>query len=262
MSSIPPANLLPLRAPLLSQPYDRKQISLSIPNIHRRAVLDRLQEISLIFQQQYSAGRIAPVPIAVDKPKSRAAALDLQRSTASGTIIARRIAVRKLATRFPLSPSKALYHARRLQLFGRNRNRGASALRGMVLGLGAPDPLADLILHNFWSTVATATMTKPTLLLGSTPADESTTTVEFRLPDTPPSNTADTIYRANELVELSAPLLSSQQDPTLQDITRWRREPLSLDIGNLTLDGLPDGLDDFQLPAAEDSSSQHWRLSF
>ncbi|KAJ6259220.1 hypothetical protein Dda_6118 [Drechslerella dactyloides] len=232
---------------ILALRYETTQLSLSIPNLHRRAVLDRLQEISMIFQQQYSysAGRIATTSAAaIDRLKNKSQASEPSRTTSSGTLLARRIAVRKLATRFPLSPLKALHHARRLQLFGRNRNRGLNFLRFTVLGLGAPDPFAELVLHKFWTTATAAAMTQPTLLLESESSDAGTAAVGVQPLNMPrPLN-------PTESVEAAAAPMSIQEDPHLQDITWWKREP-SLDISSLTLDSLPDNLDDFQLPAAE-----------
>ncbi|KAK6335687.1 hypothetical protein TWF696_002453 [Orbilia brochopaga] len=260
MSSVPPADLFPLRVPLSSQRYENTQLSLSIPNLHRRAVLDRLQEISMIFQQRFLSSRFATASAdAIDRLRNKSAAVDPLRTASSSTLIARRIAVRKFklaTTRFPLSPSKALHHARRLQLFGRNRNRGLNFLRFTVLGLGVPDPLAELELHKFWTTA----MTEPTLLLETDSSDGVIAAAAFQPPlDMPRAGEAT---RQAGSAELAAPILvSSREDPHLRDITSWKREK-SVDIGSLTLDSLPDGLDDFQLPAAEESGAEQWHLGF
>ncbi|KAF3929162.1 hypothetical protein AA313_de0201249 [Arthrobotrys entomopaga] len=72
----------------------------------------------------------------------------------------------------------------------------------------------------------------------------------------------DKAYRTtSETFRLEPSPLSVQEDPYLQDITSWKREPI-LDAGDLRLDSILDDLEEFQLPASEDSSAECWQLSF
>ncbi|EPS36029.1 hypothetical protein H072_10425 [Dactylellina haptotyla CBS 200.50] len=279
-----------------------KQLSFSIAGLQKKAVLDRLLGVSLIFQQQHqqhqqrSAGRGAATYSSTSGTSSSISgsrstipgALDLKKAGGGGgpstsvTLIARRLAVQKLATQFPLSSSKALHNARRLQFFGRNRNRGSTQqqslnlLRFTVLGFGHPTPSSSSLdnglqhqassgrEYNQDSVPSSASLlsSSPSVILASAMLDEKMGAMDLRTREASLANAIyDRAYPTNEPFQIESLPLSVQEDPCLQDITSWKREPV-LEASSFRLDSILDDLEDFQLPASEDSSADHWQLSF
>ncbi|KAK6544501.1 hypothetical protein TWF694_001195 [Orbilia ellipsospora] len=286
MSSATPSDRFSRRVPAAGQ-ISNKQLSLSIATLQKKALLDRLLEISLIFRQRHFAGRgIAAAALSASRSKSSttgnssrggAGTPDLAKPSISGYLTARRKAVQKLATRFPFSSSKVLHHAKRLQFFGRNRNRGTSSgppqslnlLRFTVFGFGNSSKSTRLSDTAFRqnrecqpSSMLSSSSPAPSSIPSSTILDEKLGAMDIRTGPSIASAIYDKAYpTGTESFLLEALPLSAQEDPYLQDITSWKREPV-LDVGSLRLDSILDDLEEFQLPASEESSAEYWQLTF
>ncbi|KAK6515387.1 hypothetical protein TWF506_007723 [Arthrobotrys conoides] len=213
-----------------------------------------------MFQQQYSAGRGIALTVS-HKSKTSPGQSDSKRpvTAISGTtssLIARRVAVKKLATRLPFSSTKALHHARRMQFLGRNswargrnQQRSLNLLRFTVLGFGGTDPWGDFIFpcgeaQWFWMGGNG---------IGDLMAESSLGGFIEGGPH------AHSVGESTAIESLTSS--NPNEGQYLEDIARYKRVPTS-DTGCLDLDGLLDDLDDFALPAAEDSEADSWHLSF
>ncbi|RVD84208.1 uncharacterized protein DFL_005970 [Arthrobotrys flagrans] len=257
MASAPQLDLFPLVAPFHDQVFNKRS-PLSIAHLQRKVVLDRLLEILFMFQQQYSAGRGIALTVSHES-KTDTGQLDSKKPVAAilgttSSLIARRVAVKKLATRLPFSSTKALHHARRMQFLGRNswvrgrnQQRSLNLLRFTVVGFGGTDPWGEFIFPCgaalwFWigENGTGDLMAESSLggLIEEGPHSVGEPTVAESLPSSNP--------------------IGGQY---LEDIARYKRAPTS-DTGCLDLDNLLDDLDDFALPAAEESEADSWHLSF
>ncbi|KAF3926248.1 hypothetical protein ABW20_dc0103606 [Dactylellina cionopaga] len=159
-----------------------------------------------------------------------------------------------------------------MQFFGRNRNRlsnqprSLNFLRFTVLGFGISDSLTEIIFQKGSSTndfdraSTMATSSTASLRLGANVLGEKMEAMDIHASETSASASLASTVATNEPFRIDPRLVSSQEDPYLQDITSWKRES-TLDIGGLKLDHIFDDLDDFQLPASEDSGAEHWHLS-
>ncbi|KAK6356311.1 hypothetical protein TWF718_000672 [Orbilia javanica] len=217
-----------------------------------------------MFQQQYSAGRGIVLTIS-HKSNTRINQSDSKKpvpaiSSTTNPLVARRVAVKKLATRLPFSSTKALHHARRMQFLGRNswvrgrnQQRSLNLLRFTVPGFGGTDPWGELISPCgaspwFWIGEKETGDLMAESSLGNLIEEGPHAVGEPAATESlPPSNPIGDYY--------------------LEDIVRHKRAPTS-DTGCLApdsldaLDSLLDELDDFSLPAAEESEADSWHLSF
>ncbi|KAK6531272.1 hypothetical protein TWF281_008087 [Arthrobotrys megalospora] len=232
MASAPQLDLFPLLAPFHDQlyllriffpatgPADQitpsllqvfnKHLSLSIAPFQKKAVLDRLLEISFMFQQQYSAGRGIALTVS-HKPKTGAGPSDSKR---------------------PLGPrTEPTEEPEPTEVHGIG-GLGAQIRGGILYSRGGQN-------HGFGLR---------RVELGDLAAEPSV------------GGLIEGPHSVGELT-FTEPLSSSSRDPYLEDIARYKRAPAS-DTECLNLDGLLDDLDDFALPAAEESDADSWHLSF
>ncbi|KAK6499712.1 hypothetical protein TWF481_010073 [Arthrobotrys musiformis] len=259
MASAPQLDLFPLGAPPFHNQVFNKRSPLSIAPPQRKAVLGRLLEISFMFQQQYSAGRGIALTVG-HKSKTATGQSDSKKpvaiiSSTANPLIARRVAVQKLATRLPFSSTKALHHARRMQFLGRNswvrgrhQQRSLNLLRFTVLGFGGTEyPWGEFI---FPCGAA------PLVWIGEDQASGLMADSSLgKIMEEGPHTVGETI--ATESLLPSNP----SGDQHLEDIARYKRAPTS-NTDSLDLDGLLDDLDDFSLPDAEESEADSWHISF
>ncbi|KAK6363555.1 hypothetical protein TWF730_000981 [Orbilia blumenaviensis] len=256
MASAPQLDLFSPVSPFHDQVFNKRS-PLSISHPQRKATLDRLLEISFMFQQQYPAGRgIALVVNQKLKTGTGTSVTDSKKpfnaiSSTTNPLIARRVAVQKLATRLPFSSTKAQHHARRMQLLGRNswvrgrsQQTSLNLLRFTVFGFGGTDPWGDFM----------SLRGAPSLWIGEN-SDLVTESSAGGLIEEGPHSVGELV------VTESLPPLSVSGDLYLEDIARYKRAPTS-DAECLNLDGLLDDLDDFALPAAEESDADSWHLRF
>ncbi|KAF3163127.1 hypothetical protein EYR41_003969 [Orbilia oligospora] len=257
MASASQLDLFPLVAPFHDQVFNKRS-PLSISHSQRKALLDRLLEISFMFQQQYSAGRGIAITVS-HKSKASTHQSDSKKpvaviSGATSPLIARRVAVKKLATRLPFSSTKALHHARRMQLLGRNswargrhQQRSLNLLRFTVLGFGGTDPWGEPA----FSCGETQWFWMGGNIIGYLMADSSLGGLIEEGP-----------HPVGEPAAIeSLPSSNPNGCRYLEDIARYKRAPTP-DTGCFNLEDLLDDLDDFALPAAEDSEADSWHLSF